>query len=402
MWPITASFRRELRHDSHTVAIKAEVLDSNLNPVLGGIFYDSLTARYLRARTNQFQNIIIDGSVDIDVSRDTQRTMELTILNSNGEFSPGSAWEGLFYVNRIIRLWRGLIIGGVPEFVPIGTFMIDSADVIVERNMSTVVLSGSDFWKRFSKALFTSPGHYHADTDYNTIIKAQAEAVGLSGREIALDPLKSRSASERELSKKRSYERGDNRGEFISALCKKVGIDIWFDPMGVLRTQDFNTNLDRTTVWDYYDADGGMLLSVKRSFSDDNLYNEVQCIGTGNTNTTYVATKAITSASSPLSVDKVGRRTKVIESRSWKTQAQVNAAVAKYWDDYRVIDEKVVIEGICNPALEGNDVIGIRETTYTDMGTTGNLHGRAYRLKAMSIPLSSSRSKMAVETHEHI
>jgi hypothetical protein len=394
MWRVSTQFKEELRKDSHTVAFMAQVLDSYMRPVIGGTIYDPLTAK--RVGTSQFENIIVDGSVDIDVDSDIQRSFTMTILNSNAEFSPDSQWAGLFYVNRIIRIWRGLVINGEPEWVPIGTFMIDHADVIVDRNISTVVLSGSDLWKKFAKSQFSTPGSFAADTTYNTIIKDIAADVGISADgELALDPLSDRASDDKRIQKKLAYERLDNRGEFLSALCRKAGIDIYFDPLGKLVTQDFRSSKDQAVVWKFYDADGGMLLSLNRSFNDDRVYNHLIVVGTGDSNTVYKAERKVDSTS-PVSINKIGDRCKVIESKKWNTQTEVNNALKAYWEKFSYFDETLEIETICNPALEGNDVISVRETKFTDLGQEENLEGRKYRIKQMTIPLSSSRSKITM------
>lgn len=353
------------------------VLDTDFNPV-----YEFLDAGY---STNDATATMIDGSVDADATRLTRRTFTASVMNPEGIWSPRSDWGGLFYVNRLVRLYRGIDFGGDTEMVPVGTFMIDMADVAVERNMSMVVLSGSDLWKKLGKSMFSRAKTWAAGTNINTVIDFIADAVGVQYRN--LDPLSSRDTADKQLSKKFSVEEGDNRGEALGKLCKSYGIDVYFDTLGRLTTQDFRKPGDSEVVYTYDPTDNNNLITVKSTYTDDNLYNTVLVVGTKDKDNVIIARVKDTDPSSPTNISRLGERVYKYESDQIGTQAVANQTAQRLFYRHVLINEDITLETICNPAYEGNDVIHVDEREFSQLN--GN-----YRLRAFTVPLSSSRQTL--------
>lgn len=377
MYAVSSSFLAELKNPVHTFRSKMVVLDTNFNPVYE--FLDS------GVKSNDATRTMVDGNVDIDVTRLTRRTFTASVLNPDSIWSPRSDWGGLFYVNRLIRLYRGIDFGSATEMVPVGTFMIDNADVAVERNMSMVVLSGSDLWKKLSKSMFARAKTWDAGTSINTVIDAIADAAGIQYRN--LDPLTNRAAADRELSKKFSVEQGDNRGDALAALCKAYAIDVYFDTLGRLTTQDFRRPGDSSVVYTYDPNDNNNLITIKSSYTDSNLYNVVLVLGTKDKDNIIVARVSDTDPTSVTNISRLGERVFKYESENIGTQAVADSTAESLFYKHVLINEDITLETICNPAYEGNDVIHVDEREFSQLN--GN-----YRLKAFTVPLSSSRQTL--------
>lgn len=354
--------------------VHMDVLDTNFNTVFQ--FKD------IGAALDDATDILIDGNVDVDVTRLTRRTFTANLLNPGGIWSPGSDWAGTFYVNRLVRLYRGIDYGSASEMVPIGTFMIDNADVAVERNMSVVVLTGSDLWKKFGKSKFPRNKTWADNTPINDIISYIADQAGVT--RLNLDPLSERSAADRQLSKKFAVEQGDNRGEMLGKLCANYGIDVYFDPLGRLTTQDFRTPGDQSVVYSYGPEANNNLLTVKSSYSDDNLYNSVLVLGTADPDNVIVSRVRDTDPSSVTNVDRIGERVFLHESQDIGTQAVADKAAERLFYKHVLINEDITLESICNPAFEGNDVISVKEMDFSGLN-------RNYRIKAFTVPMSTSK-----------
>lgn len=374
MYTISPAFVSALQGPGHTMRVHMDVLDTNFNTVFQ--FKD------IGAALDDATDILIDGNVDVDVTRLTRRTFTANLLNPGGIWSPGSDWGGTFYVNRLIRLYRGIDYGSESEMVPIGTFMIDHADVAVERNMSVVVLTGSDLWKKFGKSKFPRNKTWDAGTNINTIIAYIADQAGVTRTN--LDPLSSRSNADKELSKKFAVEQGDNRGEMLGKLCTNYGIDVYFDPLGRLTTQDFRTPGDAAVVYSYGPEANNNLLTVKSSYSDDNLYNSVLVLGTADPDNVIVSRVRDTDPSSVTSVDRIGERVYLHESDSIGTQAVADKTAERLFYKHVLVNEDITLESICNPAFEGNDVISVKEMDFSGLN-------RNYRIKAFTVPMSTSK-----------
>lgn len=373
MWPISPQFEYSLKAPVHAIRVKMQVLDTDFNVVKE--FSD--TGDELSPT-----NFIVDGAVDIDITRGTRRTFTLNLLNSNGEFSPDSAWGGTFYVNRLVRVYRGIAYSSAEtELVPVGTFMIDHADVVVERNMSMVVLSGSDLWKKVAKSKFAHPASWAAGTSLVTVIKAIASAAGVT---LFVDDLSDdRVADARNLNKKFSVEQGDVRGDAILKLAAAYGLDVYFDPLGRMVIADYRSPEDTAVVWKFDPDDNRMLISARQTYKDDALYNHAVVVATGS-KATITAEMKDTDPSSVTNINRIGDRVYMYETDSISTAAAAAAAVKKLFYQNILITEDVVLDAICNPALDGNDVISVREPDFAKIDAR-------FRIRGMNVPLASSR-----------
>ena len=243
MQPVSSAFLNELRQPVFQIRSRMTVLDEDEVPVDGGVFHDT-------SYDADSTNILIDGAVDIDTTRPARRTFTATLLNNFGEWSPESDWSGLFYVDRLIRLYRGFVFNdGSEEVVPIGTFYIDHADVEVERNMSLVVLSGTDKWKKIAKSVFTAPVTWNAGTALNTVIIDIVSGAGVSS--MSLDTLGSRTTDQKTLNKKLHVDIKDSRADTLVQLASAYGIDMFFDELGVFTTEELSNPMDQPIVYTF-------------------------------------------------------------------------------------------------------------------------------------------------------
>jgi hypothetical protein len=382
MWQVSQIFKNKMSEPVQEIRSRIEILDTDMTPimVIGGGGPDKS---------------LIDGVVDADVERGTRRTLTLSLLNENGEFSPTSQWGGIFYVNRLIRLYRGLVVGGTPtapdvEYIPIGTFMIDKTETLVERSMSTIVMAGSDLWKKFTKAQFTEPTSFAIGTPINTVISTLAAQSGVT--KLALDPLSNRTSNSNNLQKTMSFEKGETKGDALLTICNNYSIDIFFNPMGVLVTEDFRNPLERPATWQLgYGNDKIDLAYLVRSITeDDRLYNHVYVTGTGDPENIYTAERKNVDPLSPMSVDRIGDRVYRLESGVLASQESVDLAAQTLFYKVNILSQTVSLESICMPAFEGNDVVEVIEPNYTDLATR-------FLLSSFSVPLTSSKQKLTMK-----
>lgn len=388
--PSSEAFFEALRTDHQTV-VKVELLDTSFLPIEGGTVFSTSNTK-----TNDVSNLVSDGNIDVDKTRGTRRTAELTLLNPSAEFTPATEdfssdgpWVGKIYLNRMVRIWRGVYVNSQPLYVPVGTFMIDVCDVLFEQNMSLVNLTMSDRWKMLAKSYFDEPVTYAADTTYNTIINDFIIAAGIpvEGKHAAvIDPLGTRDAADRKISHRLKFERGDSRGDKLKELCDKWNIDIYFDPMGALRTEDRRRARDRQQVWQFFSSDTrrGMLTSIKRTFNDSSLYNHVVIVGTGDPKNAVVARRKNSDADSKWGINSIGDRVYIKESSRISTEAEARKALDRAWELRLQFSEQLECNTVCNPALEADDVIRITENTFVKVDDK-------YRLTRFNIPLVTTR-----------
>lgn len=392
-----ANFKKTLRTE-HTVTTKIEMLDENLDPIEDGDIFSSDV-------TNDLTNFITDGSIDVDTTRGTRRTAELTILNPSAEFTPATQnfesegdWVGKVYLDRNVRIYRGVYYAEQPLYVPVGTFMIDTIDVQVERNMSQVVMSMSDRWKMLSKSFFGYKHTYQKGDTYNSVIQDMLDSAGITTSFRTIDTLGSRDPADRKLTHDYAVDIGDSRGDKLKDWCKRWNIDIYFNPMGRLITEDRTRDRDRSVVWDYYWSDDkdGMMVQLTRSFDDSNLYNHVIIIGSKEVGTgkhktrkPFKVSKSNTNPNSKFRIARMGDRVLLIQDDSIGTDAEANKALQKAWEVRTQLSETITMKAVSNPLLEGDDVIHIKEPNLAKLNDN-------YRLQQFDIPLVSSLQTLKV------
>lgn len=379
MWSTSPAFKAALESPVHTMAVKAQVLDTDFNVVEGGEFFDT-------GSTGEVQNFIADGSVDLDIARTVRRHFTLSLLNENGEFSPTSDWAGLFYVDRLIRIWRGIRIGNSVEYVPLGTFAIDAADVVAERNMSIVALAGSDLWKKLVKAKLGGPVKYTSGTSVVDVIEDLAARAGVTM--FVLDDLSHRTSNTRNIQADINYERKAVIGDEISKLATDWALDVYFDQLGRMVVEE--SGLSRSPVWTYRTGETTTLLTAKVSYTDDRLYNHIIVTGTADENNPIYAEAEDDNPASPTSIDRIGRRTFEYESKFIANASQAQQTANSLLAQHLLVVEDVELDTICNPAFEGNDVLQIEEEEFTRLN-------RQLRIRSFTVPLSSSRQTIKLK-----
>lgn len=372
-------------------SVKIEFLDTDMRKVKDSTIFSA-------DRTNNVTNFVTDGNIDVDSTRGARRTAELTIMNPTAEFTPGTdafeggagVYTGKVYLNRIVRIWRGTYVAGQPYFVPVGTFMIDGASVILERNMSLVNLTMTDLWKKLAKSYVGADVVYDKGTPYNDIIRAVIDFSGVDMGTAHIGSLANRDVEERRTQRKVTFKEGESRGDRLKALAAQWNIDVYFDPMGAFRSEDRATDTDRSTVWTFSTPPiaagaGGHLVTLTRSFNDDNLYNRV--VVTYNLDDKAKTPKRVSRSNenpnSPLNIDRIGNRVLFRHYENIHTTAEANRALDKLWRLRTQLSETIEAQVISNPALEADDVIAFRETDFVKVNDR-------YRLSRFTVPLVSN------------
>ena len=406
MWNVSEAFKRELRR-APQAACKVVMLDTEFDEVEEDTLFST-------EQTNEITNFISDGNIDVDYSRGTRRTAELTLLNPTAEFTPATEdfepmgpWVGKIYLNRVIRIYRGVYIAGTPSYVPVGTFMIDGAEVIVERNMSLVVLTLSDLWKKLAKSFAKTTRTWNINTPYGLIIREILEDTG-SSFPLApiIDDLSGRVTEDKKLSKKITMEEGDSRGDWLKERAVEWDLDVYFDPVGRFIMQDRKAARDKAVQWHFYasedmtpvpglpddpfgNADNtGMLTNIRRSFNDDNVFNHVIVVGGGES--PVRRERVDEDPRSKLNKDLIGDRVWLIKDDKIKNGTQADKALDRAWQLRFQISETLQADVICNPALEADDVIRITERVFAKVDGT-------YRLARFNVPLITSRQTIQSE-----
>jgi PKD repeat protein len=130
-----------------------------------------------------------------------------------------------------------------------------------------------------------------------------------------------------------------------------------------------------------------LLLSVRASYTDERLYNHALVVATGNKAAIIYGEESDTDEDSPTRIEAIGDRLIKLETDLITTQQTADKAAKKLFLDNCLISEDVQLEALCNAALEGNDVVGVQETTFSQVESN-------FRLQSFTVPLSTSRQRL--------
>jgi len=391
--PNLNEFKEALLAPIRDVKIRVTALNSSLVPI------QEVTAS------------TIEGTVYVDTSRATRRTCQLRLIDKNGEYTPKDS-SSVFYWDKLIKIEYGLKIDGEYTYVPLGVFTIDRSEIIAENGAAVINIDGSDQWDSFSMATFTSNSGWASGTSINQIISDTASLCGLPLTRITLDPLGSRSATEKQVNVTWKYFIGDNIGQKLKDWAQDWSIDIYFDVNGNLVTHDMTLPPYTGTSNSAPDAsfavgDNAIMLGIQKAQSSHTIFNHIVVTGDTSDGTAAVRGEYIEGTgtnvnTSPLkrtyngrvgtglTIQELGSKILVIRTTTLKTSQQCLDRAKVELSKNLVVEETIQLPTIVNPLFEGHDVIEITEQN------TG-LQQQKYTLDSFDIPMRSSRQVLNVK-----
>jgi hypothetical protein len=366
MYPVSEQFKRALIEAVRDVTMRVTLLDSSY------------------AALDEITGPVIEGVVYVDSERATRRTSQLRVINEDGAYTPrGASWDqhgtnSYFWWNKMFRLEWGLKVGSAYQYVPLGTFMVDRFDVLVERGISVLNADGSDLWRKLAGSEFAAPSFWNENTTYNTIIKGIGDAAGVT--QYSLDALDGRSTAEKQIPNKLFVEAGENRGDLLKRLCQSWGLDIYFDVWGRLHTEDLSVTentLGAAPVWTFKPDNESLIVSISKSRSSDDLKNHIivtgelddgtpvvrgeviDGIGTDSSGVTWK--KHYTNSGGPTTVEEIGDRTKHVSDTRIRNSDSALKRAKREMLKAKVAEETLRMPVITIPMFEAGDVIAIHD-----------------------------------------
>jgi hypothetical protein len=368
---------------------KAAVKEPIIRPVIKVEVLDPVSRAVIRTVEG-----IEDGSVSVDTSRGTRRTFQLRLVNDQGQWTP-AAYSDPFWMNSVIRLWRGLTIfdgwSWLDELVPLGTFLVDRPEVFVDKNSSLITIDGSDYWKFIATGGFPSSQTFSIGTHVNTIIAEVVFASGIEPRWLALDPLDDRDTYSKTIQKEVVWEMGDSRTDFLTNLAVQFGLELFFDPMGLLVSRTLADPELSPAVWQFTAGEDAIMLGLTRTWNDLKLINHIVVVGESTEGTPSNARyeKRDNNPMSPTYYKRIGDRVMTYTAPLISSNAQARLVAEKLWRENALIEEDIKLPTLCLPQIEGNDVIEVVERAWSKTSSR-------YLVNRFDVPLRES--SMTIET----
>lgn len=307
--------------------------------------------------------LVLDGSVTIDRTRQQRRTMSLTISNENGAWTPSPSSP--LFLNRIVQVQRALYVGSQPEWVPLGTFLIDDPEVTVSAGGSSIRLAGTDRTKLALSSNFTAPYTLGAGTRVRDAVRALAQQAGMGSD----DRLYSLDDGGKFLGTDATFEESDNRLDAMMRLAQDYALDLYPDALGVLVLRPLLALETVAPVWTFERGSQAIMLGLTKRFSDATLFNHTVAIGEGVDFGPYRGEARDLNPASPVynPVDGSGpvgdRVAPVYRSAGITSIAQAQEVAQAMLRDVALVQEAVSVPSVTHPALEAGDVVQITEAT---------------------------------------
>lgn len=323
-------------------------------------------------------DVVEGGSVAIDV--DGRRTAQLTLGNPDGVWTPRSVSDA-FFMDRLFRVERGLLVNGAPLWFRLGVFAIDRPVTDVDDTTTSLTVSGSDRIKFAQLARFPAPRQFDAGTRIETIFRDVAGSAGLGTTFFSIDD------AGRSLLADRYAETDDFCWPWLQSLLSDYALEAMTDDDGWVVMRPALSALDPVLpepVWTFERGELMLAESITRELSDLNWYNRVVVIAEASDLPPIRAEARDLNPDSPgyNPVDGTGPkgdRPLVYSSSGIRSQDQAQDVANAMLPKVALVDELISMKGVVHPGLRNDQAIDIIEP---NAGVADR-----YLLETVTIPL---------------
>lgn len=365
MRPVSETFLQTIRR-SHRRATRVSALDSNFEPIAGATLTGDM-------------GYAIGGTVTIDRRRAIRRTIELTVANPEGIWTPATSTDFFFFGNAL-KVERGVYLDeDTIEYVSLGIFLVDTPTVDVSSAGSTLQILGQDRMRRAANSKFAAPTTYAASTPIATVIADMADDAGMGTVLLRLDD------GGKTLAVGRTYDEQEERVKAMRDLARDYSLDVYVDGDGYLVLEPIVDVTQAAIAWRFERGDDAILTGITKGFSDQRFYNHVIVSGESADHDPVRGEAADTNPLSPGYIyGPQGDRAYFYTSALITSTGQAQDVADALLPDVALIEEEIRLPHVPNPALEAGDAVEIVEPiTRTD---------DRYLIDSITIPLGGGTS----------
>lgn len=243
MWPTSDRFTEILVAGQRTWASRVEVL-------YGGERVAAL-------------DVMVDGSVSLDDVA-VRRALDITLVDPHGDLTPASARDLLAPKGTEIRCWRGLLVDGEYEWVPLGVFGIQEPQVSAHQNGTLIKIRGADRVDAVRLRRFASPYAVARDTPTHEAI---ADIVSSRLPGVAM-----RITASGHTTPELVFDRLSDPWDAVRDLAAADSLAAYFDQLGTLIV---TPALEQETGVTYEPGESSLLIDSAKSMDSASVYSGV-------------------------------------------------------------------------------------------------------------------------------
>jgi Domain of unknown function (DUF5047) len=333
-WPTSQQFRQTIAGD-HELAVLAEVL------------VDGLPAAVLSDL-----GVVEGGAVDVAATEIRRTLTSFTVVDQSGELAPRRGGDLLVPAGHELRLWRGcwLADGSGSELAPLGVFRFTSSSDTYPR----VELRGYDRAWVIQGAKLEAPLTIPAGTNYIDAVVDVLRAAW--GQDLPVN-----FPSTDETTATMAFELEADPWQIAQELAANLGMDLYFDPLGVCTMSPFPDPAVVRADWvfDEGDLQNLALPGLALDWDITDAVNAVVVIGENSENPAPVLGRAVDNdPNSPTRYDgPVGHRPVFIRDEKAKTKSQATSRARKELARRLGIPQRGAIPSLVNPAMDAGDTL---------------------------------------------
>lgn len=370
--PLPATLEEVLR-THHTPIARLLFLAGDLETVLH-------TIDATRDGDNQW---MLSGNVVTDRRRNVFRSGEVAVVNRDGLYDPVNS-SSLVWPNRIVRLERGAMIGGVPQYRPLMTGLVDDWDVAEDSGVVSF-----NVWSRMHQAdqQFPEAVTYPAGMGVDDVIRAMAERAGMG----TTDEWYDLDAGGLTLSEARTYDTDDNILDGMVRLAFDNGLDLYDNGSGQLVLRPFVDPDAEVPEWEFVRGADATMTELRRTGKATSVYNRAVAVGIGADLYPIRAEARVLNPNDPLynpadGSGPLGDRPRPTYTTSDATgQQALNDLAFRLLVEGALFEESLVAAAIPIPFLMARDVV-----RFTGAGVDAK-----YLLDMVNIPIGPGTMRMS-------
>jgi hypothetical protein len=360
MWPTSARYSEVLTSGSRRWATRVEVL-------------------YAGDRVASL-DVVLDGSVSVNRTA-VRRSLKLTLVDPTGALTPTSARDLLAPKGTELRIWRGLLVDGEYEWVPLGVFGIIDPEVTAHDGGTKIEVKGFDRADAVRLRRFTSPYRVIKGTPTHEAIAAIVTS--------RLPGVPTRITASGHTTPELLYDRLEDPMKAVDDIANADSVDAYFDPLG---TFIVTPRLETETDVVYQPGPQSLLIASSRALLIDNTYSGVIVTGEHPDETPIIVEEWDLDPKSPTySLGPFGRRPFGYASSVLRTEAQARLAAQTLLKRVTKMRQTAKLVTVGHPGHEIGDII-------TAIDPDSRTSGR-WVIKGIDVPVRSGKIAMTMEEY---
>lgn len=290
----------------------------------------------------------IDGTINVDGSRDERRTLDVTFSNEDDALDHST--DGFWY-DKIIKPFRGVELqDGSTYLWPMGVFMIDK--ISAPHFPGIVKVSGRDYTKKLVEDEFQVATAFVSGTPIEQVISTILINGGITryvlpGTNLTLD-------------KDFLFDSATSRWAAISEILIAYGYEGYFNAEGIFVMRPFQDPAGRSSVFTFRADTLSNLAGFEKSATSTNLYNAI-CVRSQSSDPNTLPVFGIAEnhdPRSPASIENLGRKRTLFWDSPLVTMEWQAVAIAQRLLTIAATDTFVVnLTALVFPFLEAMEVV---------------------------------------------